>query len=303
MSTRKHILITGSNRSGSTWVGRVIASNSEVDTIVEPLNLNRIKRFERIELDYWYPKVVESSDPSLKKKIKKLIRYYLSSTYGTVLSQISESYEGHSLLKSAKKRLRKASKPIKMLKDPTAIFSVPWLVAEFGLAPVILIRHPAAYVLSIKDKNWWFDFKNLLVQPHFFTGDMAHLKDEVVRFNEEKEEKTLVENAALLWKVFYTQVSLYQEKYPNWFYVTHEELSLNPEASFKQMFDYLNLDFNEDVREYLVESTQAKNKAEFKRDSVKNTTKWQQKLTDAEKAIIYDITAPISDQYYEPWSS
>lgn len=302
MSTKKNILITGSNRSGSTWVGRVVASNGKVDTIIEPLNLNRIKRYGRINLNYWYPKVDDNSSSELKSELKKLVGYYLSASYGTFFSQIFESYEGHNLLKSAKKRWRRASKPIKMLKDPTAIFCVPWLVEQYDVSPVILIRHPAAYVLSIKEKNWWFDFENLLVQPHFFTGGMEHLKDEVVQFNSNKEEMSIVENAALLWKVFYTQVSLYQKEFPNWFYVTHEELSLEPESSFKRMFAYLNLEFNESVSEYLIESTQATNKAEFKRDSVKNTTKWESKLSETEKTAIYSITAPISDQYYEPWS-
>ena len=160
MSSKISILVTGSNRSGSTWVGNVLASHPKVDTIIEPLNLNRIKRFKRIQFEYWYPNITKRSPEA--PQIKALIDYYLNSNFYTFFYQIFNSYEGHNLWNSSKKRWRRAKRPIKLLKDPTALFSIPWMVDEFALKPIVLVRHPAAYVLSIKEKNWWFDFDNFL---------------------------------------------------------------------------------------------------------------------------------------------
>lgn len=303
VNTKKtHVLITGSNRSGTTWAGRVVDANVHVDKITEPLNLNRIKRFGRIHLDFWYPKVDKSSPAPLQNELKKLFSEYLGASYKTFFTQMFEKYEGHNLLQSSRKRLDRATKPIKLLKDPTALFCIPWLVEEFEVRPVILIRHPAAYALSIKEKNWWFDFDNFLMQPDFFKGAMAHLKPEVVAFQANADKKTIMENAALLWKVFYTQVSLYQREHPNWFYITHEELSIDPYVQFEKMFDYMGIDFSAKVKAYILESTQATAKEEYKRDAVANSIKWKNRLTNTEKETVYSITKEVSDSYYDSWS-
>jgi hypothetical protein len=205
------------------------------------------------------------------------------------------------MYQSFKKRLRRANKPIKLLKDPTALFSIPWMVEAFHVKPVILIRHPAAYALSIKEKNWWFDFDHFLKQPDFFIGKLEPLKQEVIAFKKTKDSKNIIENAALLWKVFYTQVVEYQENYPEWFYITHEELSMNPFQHFKSMCQYLDLEFKDSLKAYITTSTQAKSNEDFKRDSKKNSEKWKLYLSNDEKESIYSIVAPISDHFYKKW--
>ena len=299
MNINKNILVTGSNRSGSTWVGRVISTNKKVDNIIEPLNFNRIKRYKQVDINYWYPKIIDSSPRSLKKEVKYLIEYYLDINYLSIFIQLLNRYEGHNLYKSFKKRWRRAGKPIKMLKDPTAIFSVPWLVKEFDLIPVIIIRHPAAYVLSIKEKGWWFDFDNLLKQSDFFSGELEHLKREVVNFKENEKERTIIENAALFWKIFYTQVKEYKMNYPNWYFITHEDLSVDPLNEFQNMFSYLGLEFNNDVRNYIKSSTHTLEAGKHIRNSKENAIKWVHKLSDEEKELIFKITSPVAEVFYD----
>ncbi len=301
MSTNNHILVTGANRSGSTWVGKVLASNRKVDNIVEPLNLNRVKRFQAFELDFWYPKVTESTDSRIKKNVGDIVSYYLNTSPLHPLSRAFTSYEGHSLARSFRIRSRRALKPVKLLKDPTALFAVPWLVEQFGLKPVILIRHPAAYVLSIKEKNWWFDFNNLLQQRDFFSGALSHLKAEVEAFQQKADEKTIIENAALLWKVFYTQVFEYRTSHPDWFYITHEALSLDPLDEFEKMFRYLDLSFTHSTRAYILETTGTRQGGEFVRDSKYNATKWQDLLSEEEKKSIRQITGQTASEFYTNW--
>lgn len=301
MSTSKRILITGSNRSGSTWVGKVIASNPTVDNIIEPLNLNRVKRFKRFKLDHWYPKVDASSPDELKNELRDILNFYLNTSYAKVFSEITSSYEGHKVIPSLKKRWRRAGKPVKMLKDPTALFSVPWLVDEFQLKPVLLVRHPAAYVLSIKEKNWWFDFDNMLNQADFFSGDLQSLEDKVKAFKKNETKHSIIENAALLWKVIYTQVTSYRNEYPDWYYVTHEDLSLHPLKEFKNLFDYLDLEFTQSVESYIIESTQSgkREESKHKRDAAANTRKWVDALSEKEKLRIREITEEVASNFYD----
>jgi hypothetical protein len=301
VSTKKNFLVTGSNRSGSTWVGKVLASNRTVDTIIEPLNLNRVQRFRKFDLEYWYPKVTPDSSETLRQNVHDIVASYLNTPLYSPVSAMFRSYEGHSLFRSFKIRLRRALKPVKLLKDPTAIFSVPWLVDQFDLKAVILIRHPAAYVLSIKEKEWWFDFENLLNQKDFFTGMLRPLRTEVETYQSDRENRSIVENASLLWKVFYTRVLEYKQEHPEWYYCTHEALSLDPRSEFKKMFAYLDLEFNTDVEHFIESSTQATLGGEFVRDSRSNATKWQQKLNIQEQEQIRTITWDVAKYFYTDW--
>ncbi|GGD84797.1 sulfotransferase [Planktosalinus lacus] len=294
----KNILITGATRSGSTWVGNVIGAHPKVDNIIEPFNLNRINRYKIIDLDYWFPKVTERSEIGLQIKVRKLIKYYLNTNFFYLITNSYKSYEGHSILISNKKRLRRAWRPIKMIKDPIAVFSVPWLVKEFDLNPVILIRHPAAFALSIKDKNWWFDFDDFLRQPIFFSDGLESLKDEVIQYQKDIKEKDIVDNAALLWKIIYAQVGIYQEKNPEWYFITHETLSLNPIIEFQKLFEYLELPFTNQVKDYIQKSTKAKDHGKHFRDSLTNAIKWKKNLSQEEQQRIAKLTSPIYERFY-----
>lgn len=293
-------LVTGSHRSGSTWVGRVISQNRKVDAIIEPFNLNRIRRFKKVEYAHWYPMILDDSTEG-SGELRDLMQYYLDANYTTFFQQLFEAYEGHNMYDSLKKRLRRSSKPFKLIKDPMAVFSIPWLESTFGLKPLILLRHPAAFALSIKEKNWSFDFDNLLQQDVFFKDALLPLKEEVETFKNQENERSIVENAALFWKVCYTQVLDYQKKYPNWYYISHEALSTNPLQEFEHIFNYFDIDFTTQVEEYVLDSTQATTQEKHKRNSRENMLKWQNKLTTFEKDTIYQITKPVADRFYDPF--
>ena len=293
-------LVTGSHRSGSTWVGRVLERNSKVDIITEPYNLNTIKKFNRISYDYWYPMIHDESTAG-HKELSDLMQYYLRTNSFTFLQQLFESYEGLDLYNSMKKRLRRTLRPFKLVKDPMAIFSTPWLETTFNLRPLVLIRHPAAFALSIKEKDWWFDFDNLLNQEVFFQGPLNHLKDEVLEFKKHDQDRTIIENAALFWKVCYTQVRYYQEQHPSWHYISHEALSLEPLIEFERVFQYFNLEFTSEVEAYIIQSSQADKPEFLKRNSLQNMLKWQNNLSKFEKEIIYRVTREVADSYYDPF--
>ena len=300
LGNKKIILVTGSNRSGSTWVGKVIDSRGDVDNIIEPLNPNRTKRFGLFKINYWYPRLVADAERSAEvKEIESLFDYYLHDSLSHVKS-LFRSYEGHGFLKSIKIRLRRNSRPIKLLKDPTALFAIPWLVQKYQVKPVVLIRHPAAYVLSIKEKNWWFDFNNFLRQENFFTGPMAELRHEVEAFKKHEKEMDIVANAALLWKVFYTQVKHYQECFPDWHFVTHEALSIETKKEFQKIFEFIELDLTPSVLNKINESTNADSGEEAKhiRNAEENAVKWKHKLNDEERFKIKECTNELAVHFY-----
>jgi hypothetical protein len=45
-----------------------------------------------------------------------------------------------------------------LLKDPFAVFSLPWFVERLDCRVVVTVRHPAGFASSLKRLNWPFDF-------------------------------------------------------------------------------------------------------------------------------------------------
>lgn len=226
--TNKIVLVTGSNRSGSTWVGKVIESAGGVYNCIEPLNPNRVKRYGKHNMPVWYPKVMPNQLNELAGEVKSIYTDYIFGGVSDVFKSGIVGFEEHKGLRAMYRVFKKNTSRIKLLKDPTALFCVPFIAKQFNATSIILIRHPAAYALSIKEKNWWFDFDNFLQQENFFTNGLEALKDEVIDFKRNESAHSIIENAALLWKVFYSQVRWYQENYPEWIYIKHEDLSINP---------------------------------------------------------------------------
>ena len=51
---QRPILVTGAHRSGTTWVGKMLAASREVAYISEPLNKWHRPGVMAIPVEYWY---------------------------------------------------------------------------------------------------------------------------------------------------------------------------------------------------------------------------------------------------------
>lgn len=70
MVCRRPMLVTGSHRSGSTWVGRMIAASSTVGYIHEPFNLHHRLGICRAKFNYWFPYISKENESTYYKPIK-----------------------------------------------------------------------------------------------------------------------------------------------------------------------------------------------------------------------------------------
>jgi hypothetical protein len=52
-----------------------------------------------------------------------------------------------------------------LIRDPFDVFSLDWFVRRLNCSVVVVVRHPAAVVSSLKRLGYIFDFRNLLQQP------------------------------------------------------------------------------------------------------------------------------------------
>ena len=62
-----------------------------------------------------------------------------------------------------------------LLKDPFAVFSVPWFADRLHCQVVIVVRHPVAFASSLKRLEWSFDFGDLLAQSMLMDHCWDHI--------------------------------------------------------------------------------------------------------------------------------
>ena len=107
-----------------------------------------------------------------------------------------------------------------------------------------------------------------------------------------------------LWNCLYSVVLTYKIKYSNkWYFVKHEVLSLNPIDEFNKIFDYLNLPFDENIQEKIIETTTSSKNSESHRDSKNNIKTWKKRLNNNEIELIKKGTDPLWRNFYidEDW--
>jgi len=294
---KKPILVTGSHRSGSTWIGKMISESPEVGYVHEPFNLG-IKRFNQ-PFDHWFEFISEYCSQDHQDKVET----YMHSFYGfpstTAFARLSKVRSFYDLyfyfadIGNLKRRMGQRT----LFKDPIAIMSSEWLHKKLDCDVIITVRHPAAFVASLKVKGWEFDFNNFFDQSNLMRVYLSDYRAEIE--TAVKEQPDVVSQGILLWNAIYTTVWQFKEKYKDaWLIVKHEDLSINPMDEYARIFDYLKLEFTDRVKQAIVKSTTATEGSKHKRDSAKNVQTWKQRLSPEEIALIKEKTAPIWTKYY-----
>jgi hypothetical protein len=119
---------------------------------------------------------------------------------------------------------------------------------------------------------------------------------EIREFSKNKHD--IIDQGILLWNVFHTVIKDYEEKYPDWIFVKHEELSLNPLESFRSIYKRLGIDFTTGIEDKISGYTQSKEETKLKRDSRSNVYSWKKRLTKKEISRIILGTKELTDYYY-----
>ncbi len=325
VNIQKPVLITGSHRSGTTWVGKVLKTAPNVFYIHEPLTPNSITR-SSLFFDLWYQYYIPTSDHSnIKSVLEELLdgKYYLASvlhfkkklphTDYRNLNGVNDDKFDYKYIKWRWKTfldslgMRGSSKMIPLIKDPIALTAAEWLYENFQSRNVLLIRHPAAFVSSLKRLDWRFNFENFTRQPEMINRFFSSIRSEI-----EKPPNDPISEAALVWKCLMIIIADYQKKYPDWIYIRHEDLSINPIKEFEQLCSKLDLDFTEKMKTEIEKTSSSRNPQDvssdsrvhqMNRDSVANISSWKKRLSQSEINIVKKITKNIADQFYsdEEW--
>ncbi len=301
MNKNNPILVTGAHRSGTTWVGRMLASNPQTAYISEPLNVLHRRGVYRADVDRWYTYITEENESQYLPAFHELLgfRYHLFAEMFSLRSQKDLLRMGRdlSIFVNGKLRGQRA-----LLKDPFAVFSAPWFAQKMNCQVVITIRHPGGFASSLKRLDWPFDFHNLLEQPMLMRD---HLEQDRADMENMKADD-IVGQSALLWRMIYRSVHTTRSLFPDFKIVRHEDLSLDPAAGYKSLYESLGLTFDDKIRDAILNSSSSENPAELskkkvhsvKLDSRANMDNWKKRLTPEEITRIRKMTEDVSHLFY-----
>lgn len=308
-SRGRPILVTGAIRSGSTWVGKMLAQAADHYYVHEPFNPSLAPQpgFERVPVHHWFEHVSPANEAPYQGTVAALV----GGRYRIRRDPAATRLRG---LRMALRRYRRyqgirhsGQQPV--LKDPLAVFAAEWLASRFDADVVITIRHPAAFVSSVRRLEWPIDHaREILDQKDLMARYLYPYEAEIAR---SRVDDDLIDQAALTWKLVYHVVSEYQARYPNWHFVHHEDLSRDPEGQFEQLYGKLGLPFDArvadavrahsaagNVKEIDVHQGDIKHTSSIVVDSRENVHSWRSRLTQSEVSRIYDRVGEVADRFY-----
>jgi hypothetical protein len=305
MAPVKPVLVTGAPRSGTTWVGNMLAASSQLYYIHEPFNPDYRPGpgICNIKFGHHQTYITETEEERYYKPIKRMIEGKYNFPAGFLacrsITDIKKVWRQQTVFREHRQQNR-----FPLMKDPIALMSAGWLGRRFDINVVVMIRHPAAFVASMKRLNWGFDPSRwALSQPLLMRDYLFPLEDELNR--QMNSRGSIVEQTALLWKVAYFVVSKYKTQYSDWIYLRHEDLSRNPVHGFEQLFKTLGLTYTDGVKNKVDEYSNESNPSHssgaeklLKLNSKEVVSQWKSALSAAETMRIKEIVGEVSTMFY-----
>ena len=299
-SLTQPILVTGAHRSGTTWVGKMLAS-SQVAYISEPLNVLHRPGVLRARVMHWYQYICDDNEAEYLAPFEELLDYRYH-TWGEIksirsLKDFLRMGRDFKIFYNALEHGQRA-----LLKDPFAVFSIPWFTKQFDFKVIVTVRHPAAFASSLKRLGWNFDFNDLLNQPLLMRDHLEPYRGQM----QAVKVDDVIGQASLLWTMIYKTVHSQGQLDRRLIIVRHEDLSRDPVSGFRDLYAALGLDFTHHAEEKILNSSSSENPTELSRrkthsvkmDSRASIETWKTKLSADEIKRIRDMTEESARLFY-----
>jgi hypothetical protein len=300
------ILVTGAHRTGTTWVGKMLAASPQVAYLSEPLNVWHRPGVLCAPVSKWYTLICTENEAQYLPAFRDMLgfRYGLWREMRSLHSRKDFLRMGRDFSIFLRGWLLR-QRPL--IKDPFAVFSAPWFAERLGCHVVITVRHPAAFASSLKRLDWPFDFCDLLEQPLLMQNWLDVDRAEM----ESIARDDVIGQAALLWRMIYRVVARMMKLHPSFIVVRHEDLSLDPALGYRDLYAALDLDFTPQVEATILNASSSENPTELskkkvhavKLDSRANLDNWKKRLSAEEITRIRKMTGKTAKLFYsdEEW--
>ena len=297
------ILVTGTHRSGTTWVGKMLSLHRSVHYIHEPFApmYERAWLLDRPTIPYIYvpPDSYEAYQAGLNRILSLTPDWVgIGRRAHGVRNWVRLAQEAYSTSRAR----RMGSRPL--VKDPFLLLSVEWFARQSSASPIILVRHPAAFAGSIKRLGWRLDPGALLNQPELMSRLLYPYQHQLEIDRSEKLD--IVQHACLVWRSLNSVVRYYEEQYPHWSVVRYEDLAADPVGGFRGLYDKLDIPWTDQAERAILTNNSNRNPSEVaksKRGSTRRNSSaamwtWLSRLTEAEIELIRKSTVGVAEHWY-----
>lgn len=301
MSELDPILVAGSHRSGTTWVGKMLAADADTAYISEPLNVLHRPGVFRAPVKYWYTYITGENEADYLPAFRELLNFqyhiWLEIKSLRSIKDFLRMGRDFRIFFNGNTHGQRA-----LIKDPFAVFSAPWFAKRLNCKVAITARHPAGFAGSLKRLGWKYDFNNLLNQPLLMRD---HLEADRAAM-EAMDKSDIISQAALLWKFIYRFVHSTRELFPQFHIVRHEDLARDPIPGFQSLYQSLGLNFTARAQSIIENSSNSENPARLARnkthsvklDSRASLDNWKKILSADEISRVRNITEGVWQAFY-----
>jgi hypothetical protein len=286
----------------------MLQASPDIGYIHEPFNVHRWPNWVPVRLPHVYMYVCRENEHLYEGALEDVMRFrypirnIVSAPNFRQVRQAAAEF-GVSLFYRTR-RMRP------LIKDPIALMSAEWLAERFDMPTVVMLRHPAAFASSIKRLSWRFDFENWRDQPLLMRDLIGPFEQQIREFAE--REHDIIDQAILMWNVTHHVIHGYRKRHPEWSFLRHEDLSEEPLKGYRELFDRLDLTWDQFAEDWIVRASTDASRKEVPtylhrtvvRDSRAARWTWTKRLTEEEQTRVREGTAEVAKGMYseEDWN-
>lgn len=305
MSSAAPILVTGMVRSGTTWVGKMLAAGGGTTYLSEPLNVWE-PGILRLPAPHRYTYIHPGNEAEFLPIFRDTVRLRprLLSELRAARAPVDVGRIG---LRAARFGWGRMRRNRILLKDPYAVFSAQWFADRLGFRVVVVLRNPGAVVSSLKRLNWRAPLMDLLAQPALMRDWLEPYRGDLESAREKADlRRDLIWSNATLWRMIHSAVDAYAARRPDFVIVRHEDLSRDPQGGFSRLYEALEMRFDQRATAAVEAASKPGNPAEpptdrphsVRVDSRAGLGTWRGRLSKAEIEKVHMLTEPVASRWY-----
>lgn len=246
------ILVAGTGRSGTTWLGNIINYRNDYRDMFEPF----VSEYTKECQGFHYKQYIRAD--SHNKHFLETARKILS---GNIKNQWVNRYN------------KKFFCEKRLIKEIRANFFLKWIKNNFPSIPIIfIIRHPCAVAYSRIKLGWRTYLEDIVAQEDL-------VQDYLVDYIEDiKSAKSDFEQQVYLWCVE-NYVPLKQFNKGEIYFLFYEHLCLDPPGEIKKLFSWLGKEYNSQVEKTAKTPSEVSTKQSAIVTGESLVNSWKKKIT------------------------
>lgn len=284
-ATRAHeqkgapILITGAQRSGTTWFGQMLHVEG-TRLYHEPLGRYGV---------LWHPdENYAYSDGVDREGLYNRLDTILSGREWNTFNWPHWNPKQRTTTRLSPVRFLGMERGRVIIKDPTACGMLEVITSRCPMEVVMIFRHPCGYASSLKKLNWNPDrrLQTLFDHPAFADHELARFR-ELYKGGRISE----IEKYVLQLGLLYTLLFAFKEKYSAVRAYFYEDLAAEPVSAYRGVFQDLGLRYTDGVRKLHSALSRSGSNGEIDRHAVQRESAqyvgiWKNRLSEQEVTLI-----------------